>query len=175
MHPPGKYLLLLSLIFWLKITFSQNTKIDSLKENLKTVRDNKERIDVLCAIVKASAPNAPDAALPYAAEALEISRKTKYKHGISYSYRAIGTIYVFKAEFNTAILYLDSSLVVAEEEKNNVDIAEAKATIGTSFLQQGKFDKSLDYLSTAMHLLKKKKTMPDLPGVITTLATFIII
>jgi len=95
-----------------------------------------------------SKQNNSDSSVFYFKKALDQRTETDNQLQISYLNKLLGTEYIYKGEYDTAISYLTKSSILAEKLKNDTIRANANSNLGYVMLLIGKTD-------TAGFLLKK--------------------
>ncbi|MFP9112340.1 tetratricopeptide repeat protein [Flavobacterium sp. RHBU_3] len=76
----------------------------------------------------------------------------------------LGVGYRNKAEFDTALSYLNQALEINRRIKNNIGIAVDYGEIGSVYNTKGEYDKSVKHLVMAIDILKKEKNREKLPA-----------
>jgi len=129
--------------------FSQN--IDSLKNLLNSV-DKNEKVDLLLSISTNYLRTAPENALPYITEAIELANKIGYHKGESFANLRAGFVYATTGKYGKALDYFNIALDLAQ--KHNLYELEATSlnSIGNFYYLTGKQLEALSYYNRALEI-----------------------
>lgn len=135
------------------ILHGQPKKITDSLENV-IARNSKDTNEVIATYMLARYTKWSDTerAMQLATASLSLAKQLDYTSGLVYSYNTIGIILQDKGEFNSSLLYLDSSLVFARESGDSAAIGMSLNNIGLVYLEQGSYESSLDYLIEAAEI-----------------------
>lgn len=135
------------LSFVLPLSFlGQNKDIDSLKNVLKTAKEDSNKVYTLNRLGGLIAKSGNlDNALPYFENALNTSEKIKFHKGAAYSLNNIGKVYLNKSILHKALENFFKSLKVSEDNGIKEGMAYAFGNIAIVYDQQKKPDKALEY------------------------------
>ncbi|HWY33946.1 MAG TPA: hypothetical protein VNX68_04825, partial [Nitrosopumilaceae archaeon] len=99
-----KYSVFILLLFCYSVSYSQNSKIDSLLALLKTDKEDTGKITHLTSLSRRYNDIGEfKKSLPYSKQALELSQKIGFKYGITKSYNSIGIIYMLQSNYPEAL------------------------------------------------------------------------
>src|SRR6187402_146700 len=138
-----KRFVLLLLLFCGHIFWAQNETIDSLKKQLKTVTDDKERVMVFMNLSYELSNYDPNKAFKYAIEGMELSRKIDFDLGIGYGYRNMGLCYSMMSNNVRALEYLDKADSTFVKNHDREGTFCSNLGIGNLFSRLGNYDESL--------------------------------
>ncbi|MBI3501356.1 MAG: tetratricopeptide repeat protein [Bacteroidetes bacterium] len=155
------YFLLLVILIPL-FSFSQQVKIDSLKNILSSAKEDSSKEKILLHLSTLLSRKKPEPAMEYANQALALGKKLGNKKFIASSYNTIGTIYRYRGEYDKALENNFSSLSIYKEIKDSAGIAAVLNNVGNVYYHQGKFSKALENYLAA---LKTREAMHDKQGV----------
>ena len=128
-------------------------KADSLINRLNTQEHTqKERIQLYFDITETFAAHDMDSMHFYGRKGLELALKENDKHMIIFFYNYIGSYYVFKSEYDTALIYTQEHMKIAEELKDNSLLLNGYFSIGNIHARQGKYATAIEnYLKVLKH------------------------
>lgn len=96
-----------------------------------------------------------DIAEDYSSQALALSKKIGYKKGMANSYSNLARIYNSKANFTTAMDYLQKSNKLFIELKEDLNLAYNYSEMGVVYSKQGNFPEALSILIKALKAYEK--------------------
>ena len=112
----------------------------------------KERIKLYFDITETFAAHDMDSTHFYGRKGLELALKENDKHMIIFFYNYIGSYYVFKSEYDTALIYTQEHMKIAEELKDNSLLLNGYFSIGNIHARQGKYATAIEnYLKVLKH------------------------
>jgi tetratricopeptide (TPR) repeat protein len=155
-----KYLLFFATLnLFQHITRAQTKQIDSLKEVLRTAKEDTNKANTLNSLAREFRNSNPDTSVYFAKEALLISEKNNFNKGIAESYLWMGTAITNLSKYNEAISCLLKALAKNNDKKT---AARIYINIGTVYYYQGNYPLALkNYFSS----LKIKEEMGDKKGI----------
>jgi len=163
-----KYFLPCLLFLISFVSFSQQqSKIDSLKNLLKTTIDDTTRIKTLNALAWKLKYNNPDTAIYYSKQALTLAKKAKWEKGIANSYRKLGVFNHLKGNYPLAIDHYNKALKINIQLNDKKGIAATFGNIGVVYNEQGDYPKALEYYFKA---LKMDEEIGDKRGAATNIS-----
>jgi tetratricopeptide (TPR) repeat protein len=136
--------------------FSQQSKIDSLKNLLKTDKKDTNKVihlNKLCREYELTGNN--DSAKSYGTTALQLAEQIKYKRGIATAYKGIGNIYSKQSDYVKALEYYLKALNLAEEIGDKALQATTLGNISPVYNNQGDYQKALDYGLKALDMAEE--------------------
>ena len=123
---------LLLLALSINLSAQSNSKIDSLKNALKSAKEDTNKVNLLDQIVEEYVSiMLRDTAFNYAKTGLSISRKLKYKKGIVVHLKNLSDYYVRKQNQSKALELIFEAYKIAEEE--NLEFESIQVLSGISF------------------------------------------
>ena len=139
-----KIILLFYFLIELQTAFTQAPQIDSLKKLLASTKEDTIKVE---ALVKLSFYDQTfQHGLDLAEEALQLSRKIKYKKGEAHALHQLGNQYGLGISNYPRALYYYLEALKIEEDLNDINgIASSYQSIGSIYLQQGDYEKALMY------------------------------
>lgn len=147
---------ILLLILCLFVAGQDKQKVDSLKNVLPTVSDNtNEKISILLALTDQLLNNAPNEALDYATQALNIAEENNLSEAVSKSLNQISTIYWNKGELKLAMDFANRALKTAKQNDHIVEVIIAQRNIGRVYFSFGDNNKSSKYYFDCLELSEK--------------------
>ncbi len=169
----GIFLLVISSVS--EKSFSQNTKTDSLKAELKTAKADTTKVKILNELSWELKSNNPAQALKYAGRALSLSKKLSSsfnkaiaksgKKGIANSYNNIGIVHDIQGNYEKAIMYYQKYLKICEELGDKKGMGSSFGNIGIVHQNQGNYEKAIMYYQKS---LKIKEELRDRKGMSTS-------
>lgn len=157
----------LILLFFAPLLFSQNAKLDSLKNLLSKNPEDTTRSNLTIEIARTYLYDFNDGekVKDYAEKALAFSNKIKYKKGIAYSYLFLGICQWKKGEFDKALAYYKASLPIMKEIKEPKGESSLYGNIGYVYNEKGDYALALKYTLKA---LRMKEKLDDERGIAVT-------
>ncbi|HEX5652332.1 MAG TPA: tetratricopeptide repeat protein, partial [Chitinophagaceae bacterium] len=120
--------------------------VDSLKATLSTAKDDTLKVETLLQIsALLYGSTDPNAAIPYAEQAKELSSKLNYPRGVAYAYKYIGLVHYQQSRNVEAMDNWNKSLEVFESINDKAGIANMLGNIGVIYKDQGNDAKALEY------------------------------
>ncbi len=129
-----KLSLLIFLSFLTLISFSQQTRIDSLLYKLKSAKEDTNKVNILNNLCRELSDINPQKANIYGEQALLIAKKLRFQKGIANSYNNIGIIYANFSNYDKALEYFHKSLKIVEKFDDKMQIAIIYSNIGNIYL-----------------------------------------
>ncbi len=150
-----KIILFCTLLFCHFFSLAQNHTLDSLQNELKkTVNNDTLKVNILNQISKAYLYdfNNMDKMKQYAALAIQLAQKEKFKKGLGYAYIYFGIYYYNQSNYEYALTYYNKSLSYLEQVNDKKGMGSCYLNIGTVYGTQGDYKKALDYMLNAVKL-----------------------
>jgi len=137
-----------------QISYSQNdTKVDSLLNELKKVQEDTCRVNTLNALSKHFIQISDyTKANNYAKDALLQAEKIHFSKGIAASYLNIGLIYTNQGDYPEALNQFRSSLKIYEDIGDKRGIADSYHMIGVIYYYQGNYSEALEKYTNSLKL-----------------------
>lgn len=143
--------------------FSQNNKIDSLKNCLGLHKNDSNKVNTLNAL-SAQLRNIGnyDEALQYAKEAFINAQQSDYKNGYAEASYILGGIYYLKSNYAEALKHMLLSARTYEGLNDNSRVADAYSNVGVIYDEQGKYALSLENYYKSLKIRNSSGTKKDL-------------
>jgi len=140
------YIAFLFSLFIQTFSFSQTTKIDSLKLELKNTVLDSLKIQILKNISWEYLNNRSNNKLAklYIDSVYQLSIKSKNQRGVAIANYQYGVLARQKGNYDKALVHFDKYLKFSEKRNNKVEIANGLNQIAIIFDNRGQYDKSLD-------------------------------
>ena len=152
-------ILLLSLLGFSGQGYAQKNKkarkADNLTKLLKTALNDRERVDVLLALINTYIIKHPEKAYKQCKEVLALSQKINYLRGIAYSYDRLGIYYKHAHEYEKGLDYHLKGLKIFEQIGDKERIAASLGNIGVIHKNLENYPKAFEYQLKALDLMKK--------------------
>jgi signal transduction histidine kinase len=147
-------ILLLTSIFFIINGIAQNAQIDSLHEELKTVRTDQEKLQIMNNLGLLLSRSFPDSALKYALKANKLAYKLKDTLEIANNYKSTGNIYYTINELDSAITQYIKGLKIYTQLKDTLGQAKIHNNIGALHRAKGNYSKSIEHYQRSLELRK---------------------
>ena len=161
----NKKLFLAVLFLIAASSYSQQRKVDSLDLLLEQYNQQHQgralsssdtvKVNLLNDLYYYTVNYEQDKAYNYASEALELSKKIKYKKGIANGYADLARIHNSRANFDLALDNLNRSTQIFRELKDNLNLAYNYSEIGVVLSKKGNFPEALSNLIKALKFYEK--------------------
>ena len=152
----------------------QQTKIDSLRIQLKSDKEDTNKVNHLNALGWQLMYNDPDTSIILGNQSLQLAEKLNWKKGIASSLGNQGVYCWLKTDYPQALDYYLKALKIDEELKDKNGMAKRLSNIGNIYAQQGDYPKALDYYFKALKMKEEigakneiAKTLGNIGGVFT--------
>lgn len=150
-------------LFSITKLFSQNAKIDSLRNVLKTAKEDTNKVKTLNTLSSVySRMSNYYTSQKYAEEALSLSKKINFKIGEAKSHSLIGIMNERQGNYSKAMESYLASLKILEELNDKAGISSCYLNIGNVNKGQGKYSEALTNYSKS---LKIKQAIGDKKGI----------
>lgn len=140
------------LLLMTQIVFSQQSKIDSLKQVITTTDQDSTRIKTYLKIGDTYEYTLPDTALFYYQKALTIAENSKEQKFISKCSNYIGIVFSSQRNHPKALEYYQKALKINEEIVDKVQIAGNLSNIAVVYKDQGNYNKAKEYFQKALKI-----------------------
>ena len=147
----------ISFVFFACFTvFSQNKKIDSLKNIVQTGIKDTAMVSVLNLLSTEilNEENIP-LSLEYSNQAYVLANTLGYKEGMAYSLKNIGMAEYYQGNYLDVLDYWSQSLETFESIKDTIGITNMLNNLGAIYWSQGSNDKALDLYLQSLSYAKK--------------------
>ncbi len=145
-------LLVASVVFPPKLFAQPKEKIDSLQGIISSGNKDTNEVIALYMLARYTKWSDTEAAMKLAMQSLVLAKHLDYNSGKTYAYNTVGIILQDKGEFNSSLLYLDSSLTFAREVNDSNAIGMSLNNIGLVYLEQGSYESALENLISAAQI-----------------------
>ncbi|WP_100611366.1 tetratricopeptide repeat-containing sensor histidine kinase [Confluentibacter lentus] len=156
---------LLSTILFVTITvsvFSQQNKIDSLKQILHNYSDQDTlKISALIQISNAINTINTDSALVYADKAIKLSENINWATGLATSYRQKGLVFYYKSDYLSALMFSQRALGYTKRADSKLLEASIYSNIGNIYADIEDFDKALESYEKLLKIARQVKSIQD--------------
>ena len=146
-----KLLLLLFLFFFGINAFAQQSKLDSLKAALATVKDTT-KVNLLLDISKAYVGADRQQAIGYAKQAQKLAQQHHFPKGEAYALKNIGLAYYMESKYPEVLKYWQLSLQTFRAIDDKVGEGNLLSNIGAVYYNQGYDAKALEYYLKSLHV-----------------------
>lgn len=160
-----KYSIVLFFCFSSLFVFPQSQAIDSLKQVLSHAKNDIDRVQLLNAIAVEYQSSDPKLLQEYAAKALQLSQKIKYKLAEGTAYLNLGNSHIILGNYPLALQNFSNAQVVFEKEmgsnanENNEEVknglARTYGSMGIVFSEQSSYAKALQYHLKAVKIYEE--------------------
>lgn len=147
--------LLVALLIVSKLSISQETKIDSLMNQLSIAKEDANKVSLLNNIGLILITSNPDESKKKALETLELAKKLNYSEGIGAAYNLLALNEEDRGNYDKAIQYYIKALEILEKGHDNESIATIYHNIGKAYELQQDFKQASEYLIKGLELYKK--------------------
>ncbi|MBU0764724.1 MAG: tetratricopeptide repeat protein, partial [Bacteroidetes bacterium] len=139
--------ILVLLVFFLLhcSLFAQDDRTDSLRDVLKTQKDDTNRVYTLIRLSAAISTREPEKAIQYAQTAIKLSKKLDFPRGSGMAYERIGIVHINHSNFQQAIDNLLLGIRYYETVSALDDLARVYNQVGIVYYYIADYDKSLNY------------------------------
>jgi len=162
-----KLLYILLLLFTIySYSYSQNTKIDSLKKEISK-KDDIFRIPILHKIAMQYSIKKTDSAIKYAQEAIFLSNFYKKYDSIGELYIILGKNYKEKIDFKSSLNYYNLALEVLKNQKGKEKkISDLYNSMGIIYGRIYNYERAFYYFHLAVNNMLKNNETDRLPPVL---------
>src|ERR1035437_5329168 len=135
---------LIILFMGYNISWSQQSKIDSLLSLIKKDKEDTNKVNHLNNLAFSFYFANPDSTILFSLQAAELAEKINFKRGIANAYGNCGTGNSIKDNYAKALEYYFKALKIDEERKDMNGIATRLGNIGLVYRNQSDYPKALD-------------------------------
>ncbi len=139
--------------------------LDSLLNELKTAKEDNNKVNILNSLSRNLLYSEPDKALNYAEQSLKLAKKlakspdyTKAmsgKKGIANSYNNIGNVHFVQGNYEKAIMYYQKSLIISEELGLKKYMGMSYINIGGIYKDHGNYEKAIMYYQKSLKIFEE--------------------
>ncbi|MBL4716404.1 MAG: tetratricopeptide repeat protein, partial [Bacteroidia bacterium] len=155
-----------------QLSYSQQSKLDSLKEAYQTASHDTTKINILLSWGEEIYLSHPDSALTLWEKAMKLAEKNLndnlkgtmlstdkllrvFKNGLADACNNIGFIYNTQGEIENCLKYYFLSLKIQEEIGNKQGEATSYHNIGIIYRDQGEIEKALEYIFLSLKIFEE--------------------
>lgn len=147
-------LLTFSIIFFSN-AFSQQDKIDSLKQDINSATQDTVRIKTYLKLGKVFQNSILDSSLFYYEKGLEIAENIEEKKLIAKCCRSIGVVFFYQRNYSSTLEYWKKALKLNEELGEKSSVSANLANIGLVYRRQSNYLKSLEFYQKSLSLKRE--------------------
>lgn len=157
-------LLLLSACLFSQQSFSQQSKIDSLLQVLKTSKEDSNKVNTINQLGREYAfAGEYDVSRKYSSDAMQLSEKTKFEKGKIQAFMHTGFTYFYEGNYPVALKQYSEALSISEKLKDQKGIANSYNNMGLAYTYQQKYSEAAKLYHAA---LKMYAEINDSSGII---------
>ena len=142
-------ILLLLLIFFIKITYAQHPKIDSLASLLRIEEKDSNRVTLLWKLAEQYQSFKPDTALQLAQQGVLLAQRIKFIEGESRSLGRLASAQYLMGNYPKALSNYMLKLKIEEKRNSPRNYASALSNIGLMYILLEEYPNALSYLYRA--------------------------
>src|SRR4051794_11733020 len=147
--------LLFLLVLALTNIAAQQKVIDSLKNELRTAKEDTTKVYLLGELVRNYYLYKPDTAILLAQQAYDLSQKLHYTRGVAYSLNRMAFSYSTLGDYARALVLFDQSLQLSQDINDAENIMRAYNNIGDTYLTQKEYRRALGYFMKAQTIQRQ--------------------
>jgi adenylate cyclase len=125
---------------------------DSLLKELPRQKEDTNKVDLLCELIRSVSRANPDESLRYGQQALELATKLSWETGMASAHNIMGTVCREQGNFPKALEHMKYSLEIYQHQNKIVGVAAVLSNIGLVYLSQSDNLKALEYFSKALKI-----------------------
>lgn len=157
-----RYFLLLFLFLFLRCSYGQSLKIDSLKKLITASNSDTQKINLSNNILYTLSEINIDSSNILAGKNIENSKKINYKQGEADALRLFAANLARQGNYTSAIKNLNSSESLISELNDSSRIAKIYAVYGMIYGMQGKNDTSIQFYQKSISITESLGNLKDL-------------
>ena len=146
------FLLIFDFFILCPFSFSQQTKVDSLLNILKTAKEDTNKVNTLNILGWELHLNKPDTSIILSNQALQMSEKQKWEKGIAKSSVYLGVYNRLQGNYKQSLQHYSKALEINKKMKDKKGISVSMGNIGNVYKDQSNYPQALDYYFKAMKL-----------------------
>lgn len=153
---------LCACLFWQQ-SLSQQSKIDSLLQVLKTSKEDSNKVNTINQLGRESAfMGNYNESRKYSRDAMLLSEKIKFEKGKIQAYMHTGFTYFYEGNYPEALNQYSKALSIAEKLKDQKGIANSYNNMGLAYTYQQKYSEGMKMHQAALKMYEK---MNDSTGI----------
>lgn len=140
----------LLLMLSARYSLAQKAATDSLLNQLKSAKEDTNKVNLLRETGISIIYQNPPAAIPYFKKAIELAQQLKFYPGLERNYAAVSTAYAFNARYDSALTFIDTAIGYARKvgDVNRLALVYLNKADALENLKQ--LNEALKYCDTAM-------------------------
>jgi two-component system, NarL family, sensor histidine kinase UhpB len=150
-----KLLLVLTAMIVINVVHGQNFNTDSLLLELKTAKEDTNKVTLFRNIGVSLAHQDPQTAIEYWKQGVILAKKLNYDMGLARSYINIGTGYAFMGKYDSSIVYSDTAIIYCHKINDVNRLALIYLNQGDAYRNLQDFKRALLYCDTALSYAEK--------------------
>jgi serine phosphatase RsbU (regulator of sigma subunit) len=167
------FLCLIFLIIQAPFGYTQQRKIDSLKQVLKAAKEDTNKVNLLNQLSEEQKNISNyDSSMFFASSAKLLAEKTGFKKGEATALRYIGIVYWQKGNYPAALENDNNALSINNQNGYKKGIAADYSSIGAIYESEGDYPKALDNVFKSLAISKE---INDKPGLATNYSNIAIV
>ena len=147
----NRILLFIFLIFPI-ITFSQNTKLDSLNKVLINAEEDTSKVKILLEIYKVYQEGKINEGKPFLDQALEISNDVGLEKFIADVKLTLGKYHNITGDFEESLKNLEDAKSIFEKLNHEENLSNTYNNIGATYESMGRYDEAMDNLIKSLSI-----------------------
>lgn len=132
-------------------------RIDSLVQGLPSMKEDSNKVKILCAISFLSYEYSPEKGISYGEVGKRLATKINWKPGIARALNAIGANYQVKGDRKNSITCFENSLKINEELNDKNGVAQNLGNLAIVYSDEGNLAKALEYLFRTLKIFEEMK------------------
>jgi tetratricopeptide (TPR) repeat protein len=157
-----KHLLYISFCACIFPVSAQTHKIDSLKNVLKTEKEDTNKVQTLNSLAdKLRRISKYDSSMLIAGQALDLATKLEFESGIGSAHNTIGNYYSYQGIFSKALSNYQEGLDAFQKVENKIGISFCCNGMGNIYNEEGSYPKALEYYYKALEASEDAKDNVD--------------
>lgn len=165
------YLFIISFLFSGISIFAQSEVIDSLLIELKSSKNDSNKVKVLCQLAWEESNNNSGKCKTYAQEAISLSNQINYKRGVAFANNALGVFYNTIGDNQNSITSYRKANEIWLNLKDTLRIAKLFSNIGNAFADIPVYDSALFYYNKSINLCLKGHLLKPLSSAYLNIAS----
>ncbi|MFA7326724.1 MAG: adenylate/guanylate cyclase domain-containing protein [Candidatus Kapaibacterium sp.] len=129
--------------------------IDSLMSRLSNIKDDTNKVNLLCSLSANFYTISPDSGIKYADLANNLSGKIGWEKGKAKAYNNLGVNNSIKSNNNEAVTYFKKALNIYKELGQKEGISQQLGNLGIASMNLSNFTAALDYYQQALKIAEK--------------------
>jgi class 3 adenylate cyclase/tetratricopeptide (TPR) repeat protein len=150
--------------------FGQDSKIDSLKNLIKSSKNDSTKVNRLIEIgTYYKDQSKAEDAIEYGNGARDLASTINYEKGLGYAYNLLGLAYQTLGNYPEAVIQFEDASSVFQRINNQVGVANVLSNLGTVYDDMGDITKSIEYLLQALRVAEEINEKQRIAGALVNL------